>query len=90
MLELSKHFCEQWRRYFNEDPPSPERIMAICNKAIWLQRCNKSLFDNEGVPYKVLSMYWDPERNIVIKVDWDTKKIVTVITPKSKEQRARS
>jgi len=82
-LTLSKHFIEQWRRYFNEDPPPAQRVLQIINRSIWLQRC-KLLYEADGTPYKQLGTYWDPRGGMIIKVDWDSNKAVTIITEKTK------
>ena len=88
MLTLSEHFVDQWRRYFDEDPPPAQRILQIINRSIWLQRC-KMLYEEDGTPHKQLGTYWDPRRGIVIKVDWQTRKAVTVITEKTKQNGRR-
>ena len=87
MLQLTDHFCERWREHFGGPPPSAERIAEICKDAVWLQRC-KVLYDKDGAQFKNLGMYWDTKRNVIIKVDWDTNKVVTVITP-DRKNRAR-
>jgi len=88
MLTLSEHFIDQWRRYFAEDPPPISQIVQIINRSIWLQRC-KMLYEEDGTPHKQLGTYWDPKRALVLKVDWQTKKVVTVITAKTQPHNRR-
>jgi len=59
--------------------------MCLIGRAIWIQR-NKLLYEADGTPHKQLGTYWIPDRNVIIKVDWDTKKVVTVITPDSRKR----
>jgi len=83
-LTLTTHFKDQWREYFHEEPPNIPRILNMIKKGVWLQRGRRPLFDEEGVPYNIVGMYWDTEKNCIIKVDWHSEKVVTVVTPKSK------
>lgn len=85
-LKLTRHFEDQWRRYFKENPPTPQRIMTIIGQSIWLQKC-RLLYEPDGTQYKQLGTYWHPGRNLVIKVDWLEERVVTVITPKSKGRK---
>lgn len=85
MIELSKHFGDQWRRYFNCDPPSPVQVLRIIRRSVWLQK-GQDLLTLRGEPFKLLSSYWHPGKAVVIKVDWKSRPptAVTVITEKSK------
>jgi len=82
-LVLSKHFVYRWREQLGEEPPAPERVEAIINHSIWLQK-GRLLQEPDGTQYKLLSTFWHPERAIVIKIDRlsDPPRAVTVITGK--------
>ena len=84
-LTLTKHFEERWREYFHEAPPSSFKILQIINQSLWLQRC-RVLYEADGTPYKLLATYWDPQRNIIIKIDWLQDQVVTVIVPERKKK----
>jgi len=85
-LQLSKHFCEQWERYFNGKAPTPGQVIRIIGQSIWLQKCCL-LYDVDGTQHKQLATYWHPDRKLVIKVDWLENKVVTVITPKTRRRK---
>jgi len=86
-LKTTRHFKEQWRRYFKEKPPNSYLLLRIINQSIWLQR-SRLLFEADGTQYKLLATYWHPKRNLVLKVDWLENEVVTVITEKSKTPKA--
>ena len=82
-LVFSDHFVRQWQAYFGTRPPSINHVLCLIGRAIWIDR-NKLLYEEDGTPHKQLGTYWVPERNIILKVDWDKCKVVTVITPMSR------
>jgi hypothetical protein len=86
VLQLSKHFCDQWRNYFKQEPPSVTQIFRIISQSVWLQKCCL-LYDADGIQHKQLATYWHPDRKLVIKVDWLENKVVTVITPMTRRKR---
>lgn len=88
-LRLSKHFCQQWQKYFNEAPPTVERVVRIMDQSKWLQR-GRLLYEPDGTQYKLLSTYWHPQKMLVIKVDWMEEKIVAIITPETKGKSRRN
>jgi hypothetical protein len=84
-LTLTKHFKDRWREYYREPPPSPVRVLRWLCQSIWLQ-AGRILYKEDGKEYKLLSTYWHTKRNMIIKVDWTTSEVVTVITPKTKHK----
>lgn len=87
-LTLSKHFETRWLEYFGSGPPSPAGIIRIIRQSIILVK-GRLLHDEAGYRYKLLSIYWHPERRMVIKIDWlsEPPTAVTVITEKSRKWR---
>ena len=79
-MKLSKHFRQQWEKRVKHPQPTVYEIKSMIRRAIWLQK-DHVLFFKDGSRYKVPALYWVPDKNIVLKVDEDTKTVMTVITP---------
>jgi hypothetical protein len=82
-LTLSKHFEKRWREHFGSDPPSPQKVLEIIERSVWLQK-GRLLMEPDGSQYKLLSTYWHPGMGVVIKIDRlsDPPRAVTMITGK--------
>jgi len=87
-LKLSRHFKDQWRVYFREEPPPASAILRLIGhaNAVWLQKF-QVLRTPSGQEHRQLATYWRPDKDMVIKIDWGRDKVVTVITPKSKGRK---
>lgn len=79
-MKLSKHFIQQWEKRVKQPQPTIYEIKNMIRRAIWLQT-DQRLFCKNGRIYKIPALYWVPDKNIVLKVDEETKTVMTVITP---------
>jgi len=77
-MELSAEFKEKWLENIGPPLPTSNEIDQMINEAIILQK-QKGLFTSKGRPHRLLAMYWNPEKAIVLKVDHKTNKAVTLI-----------
>ena len=65
-------------------PPSRE-VEKIISESVRIQR-QRELFTTRGHRVRVLALYWHPLREIVLKVDHRSGKVVTVLTPRTLEE----
>ena len=77
-MQLSKHFCDNWRRRVGGEPLE-DTVRAIIHNSIRLQECRVFLLDT-GRPYKRLALYWHPELDLVISVDTCREVAVSVLS----------
>ncbi|MBW1666740.1 MAG: hypothetical protein JRJ66_01575 [Deltaproteobacteria bacterium] len=81
MITLSKHFIENWRaRVGNE--PSPELVQGIMQYGVIVLK-PRVLMTPEGKPFKQLGIYWDPELQVIVKIDEFKGRAVSVLAPKN-------
>jgi hypothetical protein len=78
---LTKHFCSRWKQRVGALPSVEGVNLILCRS----QRIRKQmrLFRRDGprlVPVKVLAEYWDSRAQIIILVDEDERRAVTVLT----------
>jgi len=78
LWKLSRDFEEKWLENIGPPLPTSNEIEQMINGAIILQK-QRGLFTSKGRPYRLLAMYWNPEKAIVLKVDHKTNKAVTLI-----------
>ena len=71
-------FEKKWLENIGPLPTSNE-IDQMIYESIIVQR-QRDLFTLRGRLYRVLAMYWDPERDVVFKVDHKSRKAVTLTT----------
>ena len=87
MIYPTDHFCDQWRAEIGPDLPSPEDIGRMVAESVYCQQY-RDLFTPRGRRYRVLAVYWHPERDLVLKIDEHDNRAVTVLTPLTRERRA--
>jgi len=68
--------------------PTSDEINQMINESIIVQK-QRDLFTSRGQLYRVLAIYWHPEREIVFKVDHKKRKVVLLIT-RGKEKKEDS
>jgi len=76
---LSRNFEEKWLENIGPSLPTPDEINQIISEAIIVQK-QLDLFTSRGRLYRVLAIYWHPEREIVFKVDHKLGKVVLLFT----------
>jgi len=84
----SKHFGEQWRERVGGDVPSASALGRLIQESVFCQK-QRDLFTPRGIRYRVLAVYWHPERDLVIKVDEAAGRAVTVLTPETGQRQVQ-
>ena len=79
MWTLSKEFEEKWLENIGAPLPTSNEINQIISESIIVQK-QLDLFTSQGRRYRVLAIYWHPEREIVFKVDHKLGKVVLLLT----------
>lgn len=77
MIVPTVHFEDQWRKRVDLVLPSVEELNNAVSDSIRLQG-QRDLFTTRGRRFRVLAMYWNPDRRVVFKVDHETRKLVSV------------
>ena len=85
----SEHFCEQWEDRVGGPVPSASALGRMIEESVFCQK-QRDLFTPRGVRYRVLAVYWHPERDLVLKVDETAGKAVTVLTPETRDRNVRA
>ena len=87
MLKKGPHFNRQWRKRVGGDPPRVAEVLEILEASVRIQKFRDDLrVAGTGFGYRMLSLYWHPERNLVIKVDEGRGRLVTVLTPETRKE----
>ena len=84
MISLTRHFKERWVERVGEHVPDETELQRIIASGVELQK-HRDVFTPTGRPITILSMYFIPGRDVVIKVDGKRRRAVTVLTPKCLE-----
>lgn len=82
MLNLTEHFIENWVARVSQQHPKPKMIQNILAESVRVQN-GRDLYDEDGIIYRMLAIYWHPVLNIVIKIDRAQNKAVTVLSEKN-------
>jgi len=84
IVRMTRHFVERWKQRVGIEP-TVEWINRIIVEGHRIRRGKilwKALSDpGKYVPIKLLTEYWSPSMNVIIRVDEDNACAVTVITP---------
>ena len=78
MWTLTMEFEKKWLENIGPLPTSNE-IDQMIYESIIVQK-QRDLFTSRGRLYRVLAIYWHPEREIVVKLDHKLGKVVLLIT----------
>lgn len=75
MLELTKHFVENWRKRVGHVPRADE-VRRMINQAVRIQKGRRIYGRTSWI--KTLSIYWHTGTDLIITVDHFTDKVVSV------------
>ena len=78
-LILSKHFIDKWRERYGYDPKRAE-IVGIIRESAWLQKCQPMQYP-DGIPWVSAALFVHFDRNLALKVDFTTHKVLTLVDP---------
>ncbi|MDY7035545.1 MAG: hypothetical protein SV375_05200 [Thermodesulfobacteriota bacterium] len=78
MYLLSKHFLERWAERVGGPAPTVEDINELIEQSALVQRY-RITFTPRGRRLVVMALYWNSEWDVVLKIDENSKKVVTVI-----------
>lgn len=79
-MRLSIHAEEMWRKRVGDPIPGPDELVAMLSEAVRIQKAT-DLFTARGFRVRILALYWHPDHGVVLKVDPDRDKVVTVLSP---------
>ena len=74
------HFRERWIERVGLALPTPDEIETMLSESVVVQE-QRDLFSPRGRRYRILAAYWNPVRRLILKVDHESNKTVTVLTP---------
>lgn len=80
MLSLTDHFIENWRQRVGGEP-SISHIAEIIRQSVRVQKADLLAANNPK--HHTLTIYWHPDRKLIIKVDPFTRNAVTVMSRKN-------
>lgn len=86
MYDLTRHFEEQWRARVADTAPSAHLVSMMIADSVKLQEYRRAMTPR-GRSLTVLALYWHVEQGMVFKVDEYDKRVVTVITAKTKTEQ---
>ena len=75
---FTAHARERWEERIGGALPSNQDIERIIGESIVLQKFRRA-FTSRGTPLVFLSIYWNVRRGVVMKVDEEAGKVVTVL-----------
>lgn len=87
MIRLSEHFKARWAELVDAPLPSEADVERWINTGVRLQRYRDVMTRQGVLLYRALAMYWNPEINVVVKIDAKNRTAVTVASPKLLEAR---
>lgn len=77
-MQLSQHFIDNWYRRVGSWP-TPELILDVVRRSVRVQP-TKNLRDHDGSHFRMLSIYWHPDLDVVLKIDEYRDVAVTVLS----------
>lgn len=78
MMELSRHFIENWKKRVG-GVPTVAKVSEMIKTGIRVQGCVDYPLKN-GRVYRRLAIYWCPDENIILKVDNFAGRAVSLLT----------
>lgn len=78
MIQLSKHFCENWEKRVGNSA-TPQAVTAFIRNSVKVQQ-TQDLVDEQGVPVRILSVFWNPDLDLIITVDAIERMAVSVLS----------
>jgi len=77
-MHLSQHFIENWQCRVGF-VPTPDIIGRIVDESVRIQP-SKNLRTHDGSHFRMLSIYWHPDLNVILKIDDFRGVAVTVLS----------
>ena len=87
-MQLSKHFVENWQRRVGSWP-TEALIDQIIAQSVPVQP-SRNLREHDGGHFRMLSIYWHPELDLVLKIDDYRGMAVTVLSHSNYTDRQTS
>ena len=88
MLSLSQHFIDNWLVRVGSWP-TRELIEEVVAQSVRVQP-SKNLREANGEHFRMLSIYWHPDLDIVLKIDEYRDVVVTVLSRENFNHRPES
>ena len=82
---LSSHFKDNWQVRVGGEPTEAQ-IEQLCRESVVVQRA-RSLMMYDGTPFRTLTLFWHPEKKIVIKLDEFAGVAVSVLCADKRRMR---
>lgn len=77
-LNLSHHFCENWQERVGKWP-TVEEVSHFIHGSIKIQNC-RDLKDKSGRHFRMLAIFWNPDLDLIMKIDTVKNTAVTVMS----------
>ena len=77
MVRLTQHFVDNWKARVGGEP-TLAMVQQVIDESVKVQP-TRNLFASRGYPYRVLAIYCNFERKLLIKVDEVNGNAVTVM-----------
>lgn len=78
MIELTKHFVENWEKRVG-GIPTPETIHEVIRQSVRVQHCADFVLA-DGSRFRMLATYWHPDLSLILRVDNIEGKAVSVLS----------
>ena len=80
MIQITYHFRHRWVDRVGTRCPTEKELQRLLDQSTVVQR-GLTILDKDGYPIKVLSCYLLDARGVVVKVDPERNRAVTVLVP---------
>lgn len=87
-MQLSKHFIDNWQKRVGSWP-TEACVDQIIAQSVRVQP-SKDLHEHDGAHFRMLSIYWHPELDLILKVDDYRGMAVTVLSRSNYTDRLAS
>lgn len=71
------YYSEKWMKVYKEEPDIEELNNKIQNSSIRVQPHMVFFDERKREPVKILATYWIPSMEIIVKVDLESRSLVT-------------
>ena len=80
---LSDHFLRRWRERVGGEPDleAINRIVDAAHRTRGTRTLYARRHGGRLIPVKLLTEYWNPDWNVILRIDDDRREAVTVIVP---------
>ena len=87
MVRLSQHFVRNWNHRVGRDP-DPAEVQRIIDRGVKVQSGGMQIRAPGFMQDRTLSIFWDPEAGIIVKVDESRMVAVTVLSSTMHRRRS--